>query len=119
MVSPVHGDYRRYQAEIPLIALSKFPRPALFSQTERPGPWRVFGSMKCTACASLFEATMGSGRSRQSGSRRQAVKMERLAATIHCIDDEIIEWLQHREQRLACGCRDFSDPSCRSESRRS
>src|SRR6201981_1621365 len=29
MGSPVHGDYRRYQAEIPLIALSKFPRPAL------------------------------------------------------------------------------------------
>src|SRR6201984_2788208 len=29
MVSPVHGDYRRHQAEIPLIALSKFPRPAL------------------------------------------------------------------------------------------
>src|SRR4029077_1422446 len=31
MVSPVHGDYRRYQAEIPLIALSKFPRPALLA----------------------------------------------------------------------------------------
>jgi hypothetical protein len=31
MVSPVHGDYRRCQAEIPLIALSKFPRPALQS----------------------------------------------------------------------------------------
>src|SRR6266850_2735634 len=31
MVSPVHGDYRRYQAEIPLIVLSRFPRPALFS----------------------------------------------------------------------------------------
>jgi hypothetical protein len=29
MVSPVHGDYRRCQAEIPLIVLSKFPRPAL------------------------------------------------------------------------------------------
>src|ERR1700745_2082550 len=29
MVSPVHGDYRRYQAEIPLISLSQFPRPAL------------------------------------------------------------------------------------------
>src|SRR6478609_10503893 len=28
MVSPVHGDYRRRQAEIPLIVLSKFPRPA-------------------------------------------------------------------------------------------
>jgi hypothetical protein len=28
MVSPVHGDYRRCQAEIPLIVLSKFPRPA-------------------------------------------------------------------------------------------
>jgi hypothetical protein len=32
MVSPVHGDYRRYQAETPLIALSKFPRPALISK---------------------------------------------------------------------------------------
>src|SRR6202022_4756622 len=31
MVSPVHGDYRRCQAEIPLIVLSKFPRPALTS----------------------------------------------------------------------------------------
>ena len=30
MVSPVHGDYRRCQAEIPLIVLSKFPRPALY-----------------------------------------------------------------------------------------
>src|ERR1700747_3441593 len=34
MVSPVHGDYRRHQAEIPLIALSKFPRPALASISE-------------------------------------------------------------------------------------
>jgi hypothetical protein len=33
MVSPVHGDYRRCQAEIPLIVLSKFPRPALFFRT--------------------------------------------------------------------------------------
>src|SRR5258708_22205978 len=29
MVSPVHGNYRRCQAEIPLIVLSRFPRPAL------------------------------------------------------------------------------------------
>src|SRR2546422_8568580 len=29
MVSPVHGDYRRYQAEIPLIVLCRFPGPAL------------------------------------------------------------------------------------------
>jgi hypothetical protein len=29
MVSPVHGNYRRCQAEIPLIFLSRFPRPAL------------------------------------------------------------------------------------------
>src|SRR5712692_9782798 len=29
MVSPVHGDYRRCQAEIPLIVLSRFPGPAL------------------------------------------------------------------------------------------
>jgi hypothetical protein len=29
MVSPVHGDYRRCQAEIPLIILCRFPGPAL------------------------------------------------------------------------------------------
>jgi hypothetical protein len=29
MVSPVHGDYRRCQAEIPLIVLFGFPEPAL------------------------------------------------------------------------------------------
>jgi hypothetical protein len=29
MVSPVHGDYRRCQAEIPLIVLCRFPEPAL------------------------------------------------------------------------------------------
>jgi transposase len=29
MVSPVHGDYRRCQAEIPLIDLFKFAEPAL------------------------------------------------------------------------------------------
>src|SRR6266702_8106397 len=31
MVSPVHGDYRRCQAEIPLIVLSRFPGPALLT----------------------------------------------------------------------------------------
>jgi hypothetical protein len=31
MVSPVHGDYRRCQAEIPLIILCRFPGPALTS----------------------------------------------------------------------------------------
>jgi hypothetical protein len=31
MVSPVHGDYRRCQAEIPLIVLFRFPGPALCS----------------------------------------------------------------------------------------
>src|ERR1700681_4377960 len=30
MVSPVRGNYRRCQAEIPLIVLSRFPRPALY-----------------------------------------------------------------------------------------
>jgi hypothetical protein len=29
MVSPVRGDYRRRQAEIPLIVLCRFPGPAL------------------------------------------------------------------------------------------
>jgi hypothetical protein len=32
MVSPVRGDHRRIQAEIPLIVLSRFPGPALYSK---------------------------------------------------------------------------------------
>jgi DNA invertase Pin-like site-specific DNA recombinase len=37
MVSPVHGDHRRCQAEIPLIVLCRFPEPVLlsFAQFER------------------------------------------------------------------------------------
>jgi len=31
MVSPVHGDYRRCQAETPLIDLFKFAEPALLA----------------------------------------------------------------------------------------
>jgi hypothetical protein len=31
MVSPVHGDHRRCQAEIPLIVLCRFPEPVLSS----------------------------------------------------------------------------------------
>jgi hypothetical protein len=34
MVSPVHGDYRRCQAETPLSDLFKFAEPALFSLEE-------------------------------------------------------------------------------------
>jgi hypothetical protein len=33
MVSPVHGDYRRCQAETPLIVLFRFPGPALFNES--------------------------------------------------------------------------------------
>src|SRR6185437_16478391 len=36
MVSPVHGDYRRCQAEIPLIVLSRIPEPALSPKSRRP-----------------------------------------------------------------------------------
>jgi hypothetical protein len=32
MVSPVHGDHRRCQAEIPLIVLCRFPEPVLLSR---------------------------------------------------------------------------------------
>ena len=35
MVSPVRGDYRRCQAEIPLIVLSRIPEPALLSVQSR------------------------------------------------------------------------------------
>ena len=31
-----------------------------------------------------------------------ATVTDRLASTIHCVDDEIIGWLELREQRLAC-----------------
>jgi hypothetical protein len=36
MVSPVRGDYRRCQAETPLIDLFKFASPALFSVKGNP-----------------------------------------------------------------------------------
>jgi hypothetical protein len=37
MISPVRGDYRRYQAETPLIDLFKFAGPALFlNQLPKP-----------------------------------------------------------------------------------
>jgi hypothetical protein len=35
MVSPVRGDYRRRQAEIPLIVLCRFPGPALCQHCNR------------------------------------------------------------------------------------
>jgi hypothetical protein len=41
MVSPVHGDYRRCQAEIPLIVLCRFPGPALSSQDQFVARLRV------------------------------------------------------------------------------
>jgi len=37
MVSPVRGDHRRFQAEIPLIVLCRFPGPALFRYPFCPG----------------------------------------------------------------------------------
>jgi DNA-binding MarR family transcriptional regulator len=36
MVSPARGDYRRCQAEIPLIVLCRFPGPALLEAALRP-----------------------------------------------------------------------------------
>jgi hypothetical protein len=36
MVSPVRGDYRRLQAETPLIDLFKFARPALVMRGLEP-----------------------------------------------------------------------------------
>src|SRR5229473_4571679 len=38
MVSPVRGDHRRFQAEIPLIVLSRFPEPALSPNLPRGAP---------------------------------------------------------------------------------
>jgi hypothetical protein len=35
MVSPVRGDHRRIQAEIPLIVLSRFPGPALKRKADK------------------------------------------------------------------------------------
>jgi len=42
MVSPVHGDYRRCQAETPLIDLFKFAEPALL-------PVRIDDKFACDA----------------------------------------------------------------------
>jgi hypothetical protein len=38
MVSPVHGDYRRCQAETPLIDLFKFAEPALAASNSTTTP---------------------------------------------------------------------------------
>jgi hypothetical protein len=48
MVSPVRGDYRRRQAEIPLIVLCRFPGPAVYA----PAPVLVSGF----GCARLPQA---------------------------------------------------------------
>jgi acetyl esterase len=54
MVSPVRGDYRRCQAEIPLIVLFKFAEPALLSYTSRlEFEWQLI-------VAWLFEQTASS-----------------------------------------------------------
>src|SRR6266851_918946 len=42
MVSPVHGDYRRCQAEIPLIVLFRFPGPALLVKVSVAGHFRYW-----------------------------------------------------------------------------
>src|ERR1700692_1951579 len=54
MVSPVHGDYRRCQAEIPLIVLSRFPEPALYPSIPTPdvmgfakGDWASIALLRC------------------------------------------------------------------------
>jgi hypothetical protein len=41
MVSPVRGDYRRCQAEIPLIDLFKFASPALGSNAAYSFVWII------------------------------------------------------------------------------
>jgi hypothetical protein len=47
MVAPVHGDYRRCQAEIPLIVLCRFPEPAPGNRgtaaVDRPYRWKFAG----------------------------------------------------------------------------
>jgi hypothetical protein len=45
MVSPGHGDYRRCQAEIPLIVLFKFAEPALISLDVRNGAGLFVGEV--------------------------------------------------------------------------
>src|SRR6266851_2834242 len=47
MVSPVHGDYRRCQAEIPLIVLFRFPGPALGNSYKL--------ALMLTLCGQTFE----------------------------------------------------------------
>jgi hypothetical protein len=55
MVSPVHGDYRRLQAEIPLSDLFKFAEPALKS-------W----CLKVESCSSAAKRSRLTARSRYS-----------------------------------------------------
>jgi hypothetical protein len=50
MVSPVRGDYRRCQAETPLIVLCRFPGPALSTNCS---------SIKVSSAASPTAAAIG------------------------------------------------------------
>src|SRR6516225_7803073 len=56
MVSPVHGDYRRCQAEIPLIVLCRFPGPAV---TPFYMALHAYQSSACitTSTGALYEGT--------------------------------------------------------------
>src|ERR1700745_496697 len=69
MVSPVHGDYRRYQAEIPLIALSKFPRPALTTTAYLALPRR---RIDCSKGSTLAQTSAAGATALISSSRRAA-----------------------------------------------
>jgi hypothetical protein len=53
MVSPVRGDHRRFQAEIPLIVLSKFPEPALL-KAALSRPMKPFSTWWGTAATISF-----------------------------------------------------------------
>jgi hypothetical protein len=82
MVSPVHGDYRRLQAEIPLIVLCRFPGPALFAGT--PGK-RICKAKSTSALAETF-----------SGLKRAAIALGfptvealRIAVKAYCRNDDV------------------------------
>jgi hypothetical protein len=55
MVSPVRGDYRRCQAETPLIVLCRFPGPALENELFVIGTMAQNATVRRSADKNYFE----------------------------------------------------------------
>src|SRR5229473_2949066 len=103
MVSPVHGDYRRCQAEIPLIVLFRFPGPALpdFAAAHESGSVQVFGRRD----ADTIHALLQPASKKRQGTKSREVCGQRVPRALwgFCRRFGLVEVGLKRSPRSACG----------------